>query len=68
MEGYEFPGTDQIGYDFAAHAVNPSFCRIRFPFARAVTYTGAAADEQNNKQAQRIEVFHFFKAVVVIDS
>jgi hypothetical protein len=39
--------------------VDPSFCRIRFPFARAMAYTGAAADEQDNKQAQKAEVFYF---------
>ena len=35
MEGGEFPGTDQFGYNFPVHAVNPSLRRIRIPFARA---------------------------------
>jgi hypothetical protein len=52
VEGYEFPGTDQFGYYFSAHAVNPSLRRIRFSFARTLANTSAAADEQDNKQAQ----------------
>jgi hypothetical protein len=39
--------------------VDSSFCRIRFSFARAMAYTGAAADEQDNKQAQQAKFFYF---------
>jgi hypothetical protein len=39
--------------------VIPSLRRIRIPFARAMAYTDAAADEQDNKQAQPVEVFYF---------
>ena len=59
MAGYEFPGTDQSGYNFPAHAVTPSIRRLSIPFALAMAYTDAAANEQDNKQAQQVEVFHF---------
>ena len=59
MEGYEFPGTDQFGYNFPVHVMDSSFRRIRIHFARAMAYTGAAADEQDNKQAQQAEFFYF---------
>ncbi|MBU1745374.1 MAG: hypothetical protein KJ649_10835, partial [Proteobacteria bacterium] len=53
-----FPGTDQFGYNFPAHAVHPSLLRIRFPFARTMAYTGAAADQQDNHRDQQISEFY----------